>query len=327
MKAIRIVKEPEYKAEVVQIDEAELPRSEGNIGIDVEYSTINYKDGLAITGSSPVVRSFPMVPGIDLVGKVNDANGSADFQVGDSVLVNGWGLGETAWGGLAQQAWVKPEQLTKVPEAISNERAAAIGTAGYTAMLCVLALERQGLTSGDIVVSGAAGGVGSVAVALLAKLGYTVTASSGRSVDEKGYLQALGATEVIDRTELSEPGRPLGKERWHGAVDVAGSHTLANLCASVRYGGTVAACGLAQGLDLPATVMPFILRGVTLAGVDSVFAPVALRQQAWDRLALDLDLSLLDTMTEKVSLEQTLTVAQEILQGKVRGRVVVDVNA
>ena len=277
-----------YRAAVNDIDAAQLP--EGDVTVAVDYSTLNYKDGLAITGKGPVVRKFPMVPGIDLVGTV-EASDSAEWKVGDKVILNGWGVGETHWGGLAQKARLKGEWLVPLPATLSPRQAMAIGTAGYTAMLCVMALERHGVTpaKGEVVVTGAAGGVGSVAVALLARLGYTVVAVSGRP-EEAEYLKGLGAAEVMERAAFAAPGKPLARERWAGAVDVVGSHVLANLCASMKYGGVVAACGLAGGMDLPATVAPFILRGVTLAGIDSVMAPRDLRIEAWRRLATDLEL-------------------------------------
>ena len=295
--------------------------------IQVDYSTLNYKDSLAITGASPVVRNFPMVPGIDFAGTVEHSD-HADFKAGDQVVLNGFGVGEGHWGGLAQKARVKGDWLVPLPSAFTPKQAMTIGTAGYTAMLCVMALEQQGVNpdQGEILVTGAVGGVGSVAVSLLAKLGYTVVASSGRP-EEKDYLLSLGATQVMDRNELSEKGRPLAKERWAGAIDVAGSHTLANICASMKYGGTVAACGLAQGYDLPATVMPFILRGITLAGIDSVYRPKADRIAAWNRLAQDLDLTHLDAIMTEITLGQALETAQEQMQGLTRGRFVVNVNA
>jgi len=314
-----------YRAAVKDIDEAQLP--EGDVTVAVDYSTLNYKDGLAITGKGPVVRKFPMVPGIDLVGTV-EASDSAEWKVGDKVVLNGWGVGETHWGGLAQKARLKGEWLVPLPAALSPRQAMAIGTAGYTAMLCVMALERHGVTpaKGEVVVTGAAGGVGSVAVALLAKLGYTVVAVSGRS-EEADYLKGLGAAEVMDRAAFAAPGKPLARERWAGAVDVVGSHVLANLCASMKYGGVVAACGLAGGMDLPTTVMPFILRGVTLAGVDSVMAPREIRIEAWRRLATDLDLSRLAVMTKEAGLAEAMPLAVKLLEGQVRGRLLVDVNA
>jgi len=313
-----------YRAAVNDIDAAQLP--EGDVTVAVDYSTLNYKDGLAITGKGPVVRKFPMVPGIDLVGTV-EASDSAEWKVGDKVILNGWGVGETHWGGLAQKARLKGEWLVPLPAALSPRQAMAIGTAGYTAMLCVMALERHGVTpaKGEVVVTGAAGGVGSVAVALLAKLGYTVVAVSGRP-EEAEYLKGLGAAEVMERAAFAAPGKPLARERWAGGVDVVGSHVLANLCASMKYGGVVAACGLAGGMDLPATVAPFILRGVTLAGIDGVMAPREVRIEAWRRLATDLDLSRLAVMTKEVGLAEAIPLAAQLLEGKVRGRLVVDVN-
>ena len=325
MRAILITKDDSgYKAQLETVDESQLP--EGDVRIAVDYSTMNYKDSLAISGASPVVRSFPMVPGIDLAGTVMQSS-STDFSIGDNVLLNGWGVGEVHWGGLAEQASLKADWLIKRPEAFSAKQTMAIGTAGYTAMLCVMALEKNGVTpdQGPVIVTGAGGGVGSVAIALLSKLGYTVVASTGRA-SEADYLKSLGAADIMDRTELAERGRPLGKERWAGGIDAVGSHTLANICATTKYGGTVAACGLAQGFDLPATVMPFILRGVTLAGVDSVYRPKAERIEAWDRLAKDLDLKHIDAMMTEISLAETLTTAADQLAGKTRGRIVVNVK-
>lgn len=309
---------------VREVDEAELPA--GDLTLQVEYSTINYKDGLAITGKAPVVRKFPMVPGIDGAGVVA-ASAHPQFKAGDKVILNGWGVGETHWGCLAQAARLKGDWLVRLPAQFTTRQAMAIGTAGYTAMLCVLALERGGVdpAKGDVLVTGAAGGVGSVAIALLAKLGYRVIASTGR-LGESDYLKELGAAEVIDRASLAAPGKPLAKERWAGAVDTVGSHTLANACAATRYGGTVAACGLAGGMDFPSSVAPFILRGVTLAGIESVMAPRKLREEAWSRLASDLDPQKLDAMTREVKLGAAIAAADDILAGKVRGRVVVDVN-
>jgi acrylyl-CoA reductase (NADPH) len=309
---------------VTRLDEAQLP--EGDVTIDVQYSTLNYKDGLAITGSSPVVRKFPMVPGIDLAGVVRDSV-HADWKTGDKVVLNGWGVGETHWGGLAQVARLKGDWLVPLPAAFSPAQAMAIGTAGYTAALCVDALVAAGVTpeQGPVLVTGATGGVGSVAVALLKALGFEVAGSTGKA-SEADYLKQIGADSVIDRAELSEPGRALGKERWAGVVDSVGSHTLANACATTRYGGAVAACGLAQGADFPATVMPFILRGVRLLGVDSVMAPKARRLAAWARLARDLDPALLALIATEVGLAGAIGVAADLLAGKLRGRVVVDVN-
>ena len=313
-----------YRANVKQIDESVLP--EGDVTIDVSHSTLNYKDALAITGKGPVVRSFPMVPGIDLVGTVTQSD-SDKFNVGDNVLLNGFGVGEKHCGGLAQKARLKSEWLIPLPKAFSPLQAMSIGTAGYTAMLCVIALEKNGVTpdKGEILVTGANGGVGSFAISILAKLGYKVVASTGR-VEEADYLKKLGAVDIIDRATLSEPGRPLAKERWAGAVDTVGSHTLANVCASMQYGGTVTACGLAQGMDLPASVAPFILRGVTLAGVDSVMRPTADRVEAWDRLADILEPEVFDDIAKEISLSEAVDVADDLISGKVRGRVVVNIN-
>ena len=307
------------------LDDAELPA--GDVTLVVEYSTVNYKDGLAITGKGPVVRKFPMVPGIDGAGVVT-TSAHAQFKPGDKVILNGWGVGESHWGCLAQRARLKGDWLIALPAQFTTRQAMAIGTAGYTAMLCVLALERHGVApgAGDVLVTGAAGGVGSVAIALLATLGYRVVASTGRAAETE-YLKSLGAAEVIDRATLSAPGKPLAKERWSGAVDTVGSHTLANVCASMRYRGTVAACGLAQGMDFPSSVAPFILRGVTLAGIDSVMAPRALREEAWSRLARDLDHARLAAMTREIPLAAAIPAAGELLAGSVRGRLVVDVNA
>ena len=312
------------EAKIADINETDLP--EGDVTVRVDYSTINYKDGLAISGTAPVVRKFPMVPGIDGAGVV-EASTAPQWKVGDKVILNGFGVGEGHWGCLAQKARLKGEWLVPLPAGLTTKQAASIGTAGYTAMLCVLGLERQGVTpdKGEILVTGAAGGVGSVAIALLAKRGYTVVASTGR-MNETDYLKSLGATEVIDRATLSAPGKPLAKERWAGAVDSVGSHTLANVLASTKYLGVVTACGLAQGMDLPSSVAPFILRGVTLVGIDSVMAPKAHRVTAWARLASDLDKAKLDAMTTEISLAQAITKAPEILAGQVRGRLVVNVN-
>lgn len=313
-----------YRATLSDIDEARLP--EGDVTIRVAYSTLNYKDGLAITGKGPVVRKFPLVPGIDLAGTV-ETSSHPDYQAGDVVVLNGWGVGEGHWGGLAQKARLKGDWLVPLPAAFTPRQAMAVGTAGYTAMLCVLTLERHGVTpdKGEILVTGAAGGVGSVAVAVLAKLGYTVVATTGRP-EEADFLKHLGAAEVLDRALFSSPGKPLGKERWAGAVDVVGSHTLANVCATMKYRGVVAACGLAGGMDFPATVAPFILRGVTLAGVDSVMCPRAERLVAWQRLGTNLDLAKLDLITNEIALADAIPTAAKLLDGKVRGRVVVDVN-
>lgn len=300
----------------------------GDVTVRVSHSTVNFKDGLAITGKSPVVRAWPLVPGIDFAGEVIRSETSV-FTPGDRVVLNGWGVGEAHNGGYAQVARVKSDWLVKLPPALSNADAMAIGTAGYTAMLCVIALERNGVTpeKGQIIVTGAAGGVGSVAIALLAKLGYHVVASSRRKESETDYLTGLGAKEVVDAAEFGGPGRPLLKERWAGGVDVVGSHTLANVLAATKYGGTVTACGLAQGMDLPGSVAPFILRNITLAGIDSVMRPKADREEAWSRLARDLDLGRLNAMIHPAKLSDIPALAQDILAGKVRGRVVVDVNA
>jgi acrylyl-CoA reductase (NADPH) len=297
----------------------------GDVLVRVTHSTINYKDGLAITGKSPVVRRWPMVPGIDFAGAVQNST-HPDFKPGDNVILNGWGVGETHLGGYAQYARVSGDWLIHRPQGFSNAKAMAIGTAGYTAMLCVMALEDHGVTrdKGPVLVTGAAGGVGSIAVAILSKLGHHVIASTGRA-EEEAFLRQLGAAEIIDRSTLSGPAKPLGRERWAGAVDVAGSHTLANVLSMTKYGGTVAACGLAQGLDLPASVAPFILRGVTLAGVDSVMCPKPRRIAAWQRLAQDLDAKKLDALTVTRPLEDVVALAPEILAGKVRGRVVLEV--
>jgi acrylyl-CoA reductase (NADPH) len=307
------------------LEEAQLP--DGDVTVAVEYSTLNYKDALAITGKGPVVRKFPMVPGIDLAGTV-EASGTPEWKVGDRVVLNGCGAGELHWGGLAERARVPGAWLVPLPPAFTTRQAAAIGTAGYTAMLCVLALERHGLTpaDGEVLVTGASGGVGGVAVALLSRLGFTVVASTGR-LAEAGYLRGLGAAEVVDRAALAGPGKPLQKERWAGVVDSAGSHTLANACAQVKYRGAVAACGLAQGMDLPTSVAPFILRGVTLYGIDSVQAPRALRREAWTRLARDLDPARLESMVRTIPLEAAIAGAADLLAGAVRGRLVVDVRA
>jgi acrylyl-CoA reductase (NADPH) len=322
--AIQITKdEAGYRAALADIDEASLPP--GDVTVAVAYSTINFKDGLAITGKSPVVRQFPMVPGIDFAGTVLESR-SAKFKAGDKVLLNGWGVGEGHWGGLAQKAQVNADWLIPLPAGFTSRQAMAIGTAGYTAMLCVLALEDAGVTpaSGEILVTGASGGVGSVAVSLLSGLGYKVVASTGK-LAESDYLRGLGASEVLDRAALSEPGKPLQRERWAGVVDSVGSHTLVNALAQTRYGGSVAACGLAQGMDLPGSVAPFILRGVKLLGVDSVMCPMPRRLQAWQRLAKDLDRSKLDAITHEIGLAQAIAAAPDILAGKVRGRLVVKI--
>lgn len=314
----------------VMLDEERLP-TDGNVRVRVERSTINYKDALAITGRSPVVRRHPMVPGIDFAGTV-EASDDPRWRPGDAVLLNGFGVGESHWGGLAQKAQVRGDWLLPLPAGLTAHEAMAVGTAGYTAMLCVQALERHWAQTGvkagggEVLVTGASGGVGSVAIALLAAAGHQVVASTGRP-EEAAYLQALGAAEVMDRATLAAPGKPLQKERWIGVVDAVGSHTLANACASTRYGGAVAACGLAQGMDLPATVAPFILRGVTLFGIDSVMAPMAARRAAWDALAQRLDRQALERMTQEVGLAEAVDMAPQVLAGRVRGRLVVNVNA
>ncbi|TDT98187.1 acrylyl-CoA reductase (NADPH) [Streptomyces sp. 846.5] len=311
-------------AALANLTEAELP--DGDVSIDVEYSTLNYKDGLAITGASPVVRRFPMVPGIDLAGVVT-ASTHADWRQGDRVVLNGWGVGETHWGGLAQRARLNGDWLVPLPSNFTTRQAMAIGTAGYTASLCVDALLNHGVRpdQGEILVTGATGGVGSVAVALLAAAGFTVAAATGNA-SEAEYLQQLGASTVLDRAELAAAGKPLQKERWAGVVDAVGSHTLANACAQTRYGGAVAACGLAQGMDFPASVAPFILRGVSLLGIDSVMAPAEPRRAAWTRLSRDLDVVALEVIATEVALGEAVAAAGQLMDGKVRGRIVVDVN-
>lgn len=306
------------------LEETQLP--DGDVSVDVDYSTINYKDGLAITGKSPVVRKFPMVPGIDLAGTVTEST-HTDWKNGDRVVLNGWGVGETHWGGLAQRARLNGDWLVPLPSRFTTRQAMAIGTAGYTASLCVDALLAHGISpdQGEILVTGATGGVGSVAIALLSAAGFKVAAATGKS-SEAEYLQKLGATGVLDRAELAESGKPLQKERWAGVVDTVGSHTLVNACAQTRYGGAVAACGLAQGMDFPATVAPFILRGVSLLGIDSVMAPKKRRIAAWERLARDLDPHALDSIAQEITLQDAIAAAGQLMDGKVRGRIVVDVN-
>jgi len=324
-KALVLEKSPDFSAAVREVDDSFLPTfpDGGGVTVDVAHSTLNYKDGLAITNRSPVVRAWPMVAGIDGAGVVVASDHPA-WKPGDRVVHNGWGVGETHKGCLAGRARLHGDWLVRLPDAFTTRQAMAIGTAGYTAMLCVLALERHGALArgGDVLVTGATGGVGSVAVALLSKLGHVVTAATGKA-SEGDYLRSLGATHIIDRAELSAPGKPLQKERWSAVVDAVGSHTLVNACAQVRYGGAVAACGLAQGFDLPATVMPFILRGVALLGVDSVMAPKAAREAAWARLATDLDPRLLEAITTEVGLDEAIGEAQRLMVGQVRGRVVV----
>jgi acrylyl-CoA reductase (NADPH) len=324
-KAIVIEKADKGQAvSLTDFDEANL--MDGDVTVNVHWSTVNYKDGLAITGRAPVVRRFPMIPGIDFVGEV-EASSHPEWHVGDRVILNGWGVGETHLGAYGEKARVKSSWLVRLPERLTPREAMAIGTAGYTAMLAVMALERQGVKpgNGSVLVTGAAGGVGSVAVTLLSKLGYQVIASTGRP-QEADYLKQLGAAEVIDRAELSGPPKPLAKERWSGAIDSVGSTTLANVLSTTRYGGAVAACGLAGGMDLPSSVAPFILRGVSLLGIDSVQCPQNLRQEAWRRLESDLDRGKLETMTTQIGLGDVIETAGTILDGKVRGRIVVKVQ-
>ena len=324
-KAIVINKDDKgYRAELDQLEESALPA--GDVRVRVHYSTLNYKDGLAITGKGPVVRSFPMVPGIDFAGEVLEST-APEFKVGDAVLLNGWGVGEGHWGGLAQQARVKADWLIPLPKGFTAKQALAIGTAGYTAMLCVMALQKHGVkpADGEVLVTGAAGGVGSFAIALLSKLGFTVVASSGRP-QEADYLKSLGAAEVIDRSSLSEPGKPLARERWAAVVDSVGSHTLVNACAATKSEGAVAACGLAQGMDFPGTVAPFILRGVTLYGINSVTVPKAKRIAAYEQLSALVDLTTLEAISQEISLGEAIEYADALMKGNVRGRVIVDVN-
>jgi acrylyl-CoA reductase (NADPH) len=309
---------------LADFDEKDL--MDGDVTFRVEWSTVNYKDGLAVTGKAPVVRRFPMIAGVDFSGTV-EVSSHPNWRPGDKVILNGWGLGETHLGALAQKARVKGDWLVRLPAGISSRDAMAIGTAGYTAMLAVMALERAGLGPGrgPVVVTGAAGGVGSVAVALLAKLGYAVIASTGRP-EEASYLKGLGATEILDRKELSGPARPLAKERWAGGIDAVGSTTLANVLSMTRYGGAVAACGLAGGMDLPTSVAPFILRGVSLLGIDSVMCPLPLRQEAWRRLETDLDQSKIAAMVSEIGLDEVIAAGQRIVEGQVRGRIVVKIG-
>ena len=324
-KAIYLTREADqFLARVADLDEGALP--EGDVTLRVEYSTVNYKDGLAIANKAPVVRKWPMVAGIDGAGTV-EASSHPAWKPGDRAILNGWGVGESHWGCLAQKARLNGDWLVRLPEGLSARQAMAIGTAGYTAMLCALALAKQVVArdQGDILVTGATGGVGSVAVSLLSGWGYRVVAATGKAA-EADYLRSLGAAEVIDRNELSQPGKPLQRERWAGVVDCVGSHTLANACAQAKYRGVVAACGLAQGMDFPASVAPFILRGVRLIGVDSVMAPRADREEAWARLATDLDRKKLDTLTTEASLAEAIARAPDVLAAKIRGRIVVDVN-
>ena len=316
-----------FRAGLETLQESRLaPLADGDVLVGIEYSTLNYKDGLALTNKGPVVRLWPMVPGIDGAGTVIESL-HPNWKPGDPVIHNGWGVGETSWGCLASRAVLPGAGLVRLPTLFTARQAMAIGTAGYTAMLCLMALERHGVKpgDGDVLVTGATGGVGSVAVALLARAGHRVTAVTGKA-NEADYLKSLGATEVVDRAAFSAPGKPLQKERWAGAIDAVGSHTLVNVLAQMRYGGVVAACGLAQGADLPGTVMPFILRGVTLAGVDSVMAPSLQRQAAWQQLARDLDPALLERMTEEIALIDAIARAQDLMAGRVRGRLVVRID-
>jgi acrylyl-CoA reductase (NADPH) len=314
-----------FSARLTELDDSRLPAAD--VLVAPEYSTLNYKDGLALTNRSPVVRTWPMVPGIDGAGTVLES-AHPGWKPGDRFVHNGWGVGETHWGCLATRARLKGDWLVRLPNTFTARQAMAIGTAGYTAMLCVLALEAHGLQpgAGDVLVTGATGGVGSIAIALLSKLGHRVVAASGK-VAEADYLAKLGAAQVIDRAELAGPAKPLQKERWAAVADAVGSHTLANALAQTRYGGVVAACGLAQGMDLPGSVAPFILRGVTLAGIDSVMAPRARREQAWQRLAEDLDPALLETIVDEIPLADAAARAHDLMQGKVRGRIVVKTGA
>lgn len=325
MKAILLEKDGgAFQARVADMDESALP--EGDVTLRVEYSTVNYKDALAITDKSPIVRKWPMVAGIDGAGVV-EASSHPDWQPGDRAILNGWGVGESHWGCLAQKARLRGDWLVRLPGSMTSRQAMSIGTAGYTAMLCAMSLERLGVARGrgEVLVTGATGGVGSVAVAILARRGYRVTASTGK-LSEEAYLRSLGAAEVIDRRVLSEPGKPLQKERWAGVVDCVGSHTLANACAQTMAEGVVTACGLAQGMDFPVTVAPFILRGVTLAGVNSVTAPQERRREAWRLLARELEGGKLESMVSEIGLGEAIARAPDVIAGKIRGRLVVDVN-
>ena len=327
-KAIYLTKANQFRAELRDLDDAELEANtpEADTTIAIDYSTINYKDGLALTNKSPVVRKWPMVPGIDCAGTVKASAMSMHVRAGDHVVMNGWGAGETLWGGLAQRGRYKAEQLVHIPAPLTTRDAMSIGTAGYTAMLAAMALADNGVASGEVLVTGASGGVGSFAVAILAQRGLRVVASTGK-LTEADYLRQLGAAEVIDRADLSGPGKPLQKERWAGVIDSVGSHTLANACAQLRYGGVTVACGLAQGMDFPASVAPFILRGARLIGIDSVMCPIDRRSEAWQYLAQELDRAKLDAITREVALDDAFEVGRAILAGKIRGRVVVNVNA
>ncbi len=323
-KAILVSRDQDKKQSVDIVDMSEDELMEGDVTVAVEATTVNYKDGLAITGKSPVVRRWPMIPGIDFAGKVLSSD-HPDWHPGDQVVLNGWGVGETHYGAYAGRARVSGDWLVPLPDGMTPHQAMAVGTAGYTAMLCVMALERHGISPerGPVVVTGAAGGVGSVAVSILSKLGYHVVASTGRT-SEEAYLRDLGAAEIIARDELSAPGKPLGKERWAGGIDPVGSHTLANVLAQTSYGGAVACCGLAQGMDLPASVAPFILRGVSLLGINSVMAPKPVRLEAWNRIATDLDHDKLATLSKTIGFDGIIDAARDIVDGGIRGRVVVD---
>jgi acrylyl-CoA reductase (NADPH) len=319
-----VVADKGQNASLTEFDEANL--MDGDVTVRVHWSTINYKDGLAITGKSPVVRRFPMIPGIDFAGEV-ESSSDPNWKPGDKVILNGWGTGETHLGAYAQKSRVKGSWLVRLPSGMTERDAMAIGTAGYTAMLALMALERHGLkpSSGAILVTGAAGGVGSVAIALLARLGFNVVASTGRT-EEADYLKALGATEIINRAELATPPKPLAKERWAGGIDSVGSTTLANALSMTKYGGAVVACGLAGGMDLPGSVAPFILRGVSLLGIDSVQCPLELRTEAWRRLDSDLDRGKLQQITREIGLNEVISTAGTILEGRVRGRIVVKIE-
>ena len=323
-RAIQINKtDDKQTAALVELSDADL--MDGDVTVDISHSTLNYKDGLALTAKAPIIRKFPLTPGIDFAGTVSTSD-NPDYKPGDAVILNGWGVGEGHSSGFAERARVKGDWLVKMPDGMTAAHAMAIGTAGYTSMLCVMALEDAGITpeSGEILVTGAAGGVGSVAIAILSKLGYSVTASTGRT-SEEAFLKGLGASSIIDREEFNTPPKPLAKSRWAGCVDAVGSTTLANVLSQMNYGGAVAACGLAQGMDLPASVAPFILRGVKLLGVDSVMCPKPRREQAWARLATDLDMAKLDSLTTHIKLDDVIAAGSDIMSGKVRGRIVVDI--
>jgi acrylyl-CoA reductase (NADPH) len=326
IRALRLAKNAEgrFQAQVTRVDEKDLP--DGDVVMRVEYSTINYKDALAITDKSPIVRKWPMIAGIDGAGVIEES-AHPDWKPGDRAILNGWGVGESHWGCLAQKARLRGDWLVRLPEGMTTREAMTIGTAGFTAMLCVMALERLGLTAdrGEVLVTGATGGVGSIAIAILKELGYRVVASTGK-MGERVYLESLGAAEIVDRNTLSQPGKPLQKERWAAVVDSVGSHTLANACAQTMAEGAVAACGLAQGMDFPATVAPFILRGVTLAGVNSVTAPAERRAKAWRRIAKEVPRAKLAAMMTEIGLDEAIARAEDVIAGKVRGRTVVDVN-